>query len=196
MRARVPSECALEIPSAGPIDEEATEAAPVVGMHLDGSLPPLYLIRTWADEIFKQRRLAQHLGPEQPIYSIAPPGGTRKSDYPDTVDAWAELCLQRLSPVLRGGPYVLGGWSFGGVIALELAEKLVARGEKVRLITMLDTRLPARHPYTTKGKRKVTKLHKFSKHLTQYVELPSRRERGAFLRKRIRRRFEKWGKKL
>src|SRR5262249_22049148 len=40
------------------------------------------------------------------------------------------------------GPYHLGGWSAGGVIALEMAQQLVGQGEQVGLLTLLDTTVP------------------------------------------------------
>jgi thioesterase domain-containing protein len=43
--------------------------------------------------------------------------------------------MQRVQP---SGPYVLGGYSFGGVVALEIAQQLVARGERVALLVLLD----------------------------------------------------------
>ena len=40
------------------------------------------------------------------------------------------------------GPYQLGGWSLGGVIALEMARQLHAQGQEVALLALLDTRVP------------------------------------------------------
>lgn len=186
----------LAIPATGPIDEDAARAAAVLGLHLSGSLPPLVLIRTWAFEVEKHRNLAARLGPDQPLYSIAPPSGDRIEDFPTDVDVWSDLCLKRMAPIPQRGAYWLGGWSFGGVVSLEMAEKLTARGGDVRLVVMLDTRIPKQHPKTGKGKRKTTRLYKISTQLSEYVSLETPEAKRAFLRERWSRRVEKATGKL
>jgi thioesterase domain-containing protein len=185
----------LEIPAEGPFGEESAKAAAVAGIHLDGSLPPLFLVRTW-DELPKYRGLAMHLGPDQPVYSISPPSGETLDDFPSTMDDWSDLVLERLLSIGYEGPYLLGGWSLGGVIALEAAEKLEARGHSVRLVAMLDTRLPKTRPKTRKGRRKTTKLYKISRRLNEYALLETRELKNAYIRKRLRRRFQKLFGKL
>ena len=186
----------LAIDAAGPLDEETAREAAVLGLHLEGSLPPLILIRTWAYEVEKHRALAARLGPDQPLYSIAPPRGDRIEDFPSDADVWSDLCLKRLAPIPQRDGYRLGGWSFGGVIALEMAEKLAARGEAVRLVALLDTRIPKPHPKTARGKRKTTRLYKISTQLSEYVALETPEDKRAFLRDRWRRRVEKTTGKL
>jgi thioesterase domain-containing protein len=185
----------LEIPAEGPFDEESAEAAPVLGIHLDGPLPPLFLVRSW-DELPQYRLLAAHLGPDQPAYFINPPRGETLDDYPSTMDAWSDLALERLLSIGYEGPYLLGGWSLGGVIALEAAEKLEARGHPVRLVAMLDTRLPKPHPKTLPGRRKTTKLFKLARNLNEYALFETRAQKNAYIRKRLRRRFQKISGKL
>ncbi len=185
----------LEIPAKGPFDEESAKAATVVGIHPDGSLLPLFLVETW-NERKRYRALARHLGPDQPIYSISPPTGERLEDFPSTLDEWSDLVLERILSIGYEGPYLLGAWSFGGVICLEVAEKLEARGHPVALVAMLDTRLPKTHPKTRKGKRKTTKLYKISRRLNEYVLLETRGQKNAHIRKRLRRKFRKLSGKL
>ena len=72
----------LEIPASGPFDETRTEAAPILGIHLPGRRTPLVVIRSWGSEIPGLRLLAGYLGPDQPLYGIAPPSGSHKSDFP------------------------------------------------------------------------------------------------------------------
>jgi thioesterase domain-containing protein len=122
--------------------EDAAATAPVLGFHLDGTRIPLIAIRTWFDEVPSYTRLARRLGADQPILTIAPPRGERREDMPSTAEAWAERCRVQLAAIGAGGPYVLGGWSFGGVVALELARMLAAAGADVRRVVMIDTWLP------------------------------------------------------
>jgi thioesterase domain-containing protein len=182
---------AHEIPVEGAIDEAEADAADLIGLQLAGSLPPLFLIRTWTSEVANHRRLARHLGPDQPIYSFAPPHGTRPEDFPKDTQEWAERMLARVLEVPHRGAYRIGGWSFGGVVALEVAERLVQSGRPVELLVLLDTRLPRQWPVRRRGKKRRSRLHKSVKRLDRFLELTSARERLAFLRGRVARRGEK-----
>lgn len=181
----------IDVPIDGAFDETAAARTELVGMQRTGSRPPLFLIRTWLDEIAYQRRLARYLGPDQPIYSIAPPHGDEPEDYPADVHAWADLALSRLLSVPHTGPYLVGGWSFGGVIALEVAERLARKGFEVALVAMLDTGLPKPRPQRRRGRKKRSALHKSAKRLDRFLELGTRRERLDYLRRRSARRLEK-----
>jgi thioesterase domain-containing protein len=182
---------AHEIPVEGAIDEAEAERADLIGLQLAGSRPPLFLIRTWTSEVANHRRLARHLGPDQPIYSFAPPRGTRPEDFPKDAQAWAELMLSRVLEVPHRGAYRIGGWSFGGVIALEVAERLVQSGRPVELLVLLDTRLPKQWPVRRRGTQRRSSLHKSVRRLDRFLELRSSSERFAFVRRRLARRGEK-----
>jgi thioesterase domain-containing protein len=49
------------------------------------------------------------------------------------------ITLRVIRVVQPEGPYAIGGWSFGGLVALEMAQQLSARGEGVALLALLDT---------------------------------------------------------
>ena len=183
---------AHEISVDGEIDKDEAERADLIGLQLAGSRPPLFLIRTWTGEVNNHRRLARHLGPEQPIYSFAPPRGTRPEDFPKDAQEWAERMLAQVLEVPHRGPYRIGGWSFGGVIALEVAERLVQSGRAVELLVMLDTRLPKQWPVRRRGRKRRSRLHKTVKRLDRFLELKTGRERLAFVRGRVARGGEKF----
>ncbi len=181
----------IDVEIAGAFDEAAAERAELVSLHRTGSRPPLFLIRTWRGEVASQRALARHLGPDQPIHSIAPPHGEEPDDFPVDANAWADLALARLLALPHTGPYCIGGWSFGGVIALEVAERLVRKGCEVALVAMFDTRLPKQRPPRQRGRARRSSLHKSVQEFERFLALESRRERLAYLRKRAARRVEK-----
>lgn len=189
----------LEIDAVGPLDEERAAAARVLGVHLSGTLPPLLMIRTWTNEIDKLRALARELGPDQPIYSVAPPTGAVPEDFPKSVDEWSDFSLAQLDGIPHEGFPLIAGWSFGGVVALEVAQKLADKGEPIRLVVLIDSRYPKRHPNVKgkrKGLRKSTRLFTFSQHLSRYVLLETPEEKRAFLKERLARRLEKVQKKV
>jgi hypothetical protein len=104
------------------------ERAPVTVTNADGRAEPLCLIRSWDDEARLYANLVRHLPAAQPVYTIAPPRRHDYRDYPRDVAAWAEWCREQLRSVPHQGSLVLGGISFGGVLALELAKLLIAEG--------------------------------------------------------------------
>ena len=77
-------------------------------------------------------------GSHQPFYALHPHGmdGTRA---PDTVEEMAAEYLDAILACQCEGPYYLSGYSFGGLIALEMAHQLLDRGHEVALLALLDS---------------------------------------------------------
>ena len=181
----------LQLPVRGPFDEAGAAEAAFVGWNLAGARPPLVLIRTWADEMPRQQRLAWALGPDQPLYSMGHPTGNRPENYPEQVAQWADFCLERFEKLALAGPVRIGGWSFGGVIALEVARRLAAQGQEIELVVMLDSRIPEKKPT-----RQTRRFMKLGTALQVYALLPSRDERRAYMRALARYRVERTAAKL
>jgi len=185
-----PSPGLLALPVTGTIDAKKADRARAIAFNSTGRRLPLTFIFTWEKEAPSFQALAREFGPDQPVYGISPPGGEWPDDYPTTVDAWADFCLRALRDVQPTGPYVLGGWSFGGVVALTLAEKLLAEGEQVLRVVMLDSRLPKQQPHKVR-----TLGHEFVHYLDEALELPTA-DRLAYCRIQLRRLWDRETKRL
>jgi thioesterase domain-containing protein len=85
--------------------------------------------------------LSNALGPDYPLYAFQA-RGTDGISMPHTFDEMVDHYLHCIRLVQGSGPYVLGGYSFGGLIALEMAHKLQQAGEEVRHLVMFDTYPP------------------------------------------------------
>lgn len=175
----------LEVPTAGEVDRERAAAADILVYNAKGRRTPLVTIRTWSKEGEHFRAIARALGPDQPIYSLAPPDFATLEEYPRTTDEWVELLMPMVRRLDLRGDWLLGGWSFGGVMALELAERLAAEGERVGLVLMIDTRRPKARPETKPGVRMPVRIRKLGRQLVEYSEFETRRERLAYLRMRL-----------
>jgi len=136
----------LELDPGCSVDLDAADRSPAIGLHTSGRRLPLVFVHSWAREAGHLQQLARRLGSDQPIYGISPPRGEWPVDFPRTAEAWSHFCLATLRRLRPHGPYALGGWSFGGVVALTLAEHLAVSGEDIRRVVMIDTRLPTKHP--------------------------------------------------
>ena len=85
------------------------------------------------------RDLARHLGTDQPVYGLQAQGLDGKQSCPTRVEDMAAHYLEAIRTIQPQGPYLLGGLSFGGTVAFEMARQLQAKGEPVALLALLDT---------------------------------------------------------
>jgi thioesterase domain-containing protein len=86
---------------------------------------------------FYYRTLAQLLGPNQPSYAI------RSPEKPlSTIEDMANRYIQEIRAIQPAGPYHLGGFSFGGVVAFEIARQLKAQTAQVGAVIMMDSLPP------------------------------------------------------
>ncbi len=87
--------------------------------------------------------LARHLGAQQPVYGLQPPGLDGEEPTCDTVEAIAERMVQTIAGAFAGRELDLLGYSFGGYVAFELARRLQARGITVVRCLLIDTAAPS-----------------------------------------------------
>jgi thioesterase domain-containing protein/acyl carrier protein len=127
---------ALERESAG------ATASPLVAIHAAGARPPIFCVHPAGGTVFRYSDLARELGPDQPFYGLQAQGVNDDAEPLATVDEMATRYLDALRAAFPAGPYVLGGWSAGGVIAFEMARRLRDAGEDVSLVVLLDTHAP------------------------------------------------------
>ncbi len=147
-RVGVPLSAFIETPTvaalAGRLREKkaVTTFDPLVPMRTSGSRPPLFLVHPIGGNVLCYERLARLLPGEQPVYALqaagAEPGTRPLSDVP----ALARSYVEAIRDVRASGPYRLGGWSFGGFVAFEMARQLKASGEVVDRLVLLDSITP------------------------------------------------------
>jgi thioesterase domain-containing protein len=107
----------------------------------EGIRRPLFLVHPLAGLVFPYHELALHLGPDQPVYGLQSIGISGEAPPLIQIEAMAEHYLAAIRQVQPEGPYQLAGWSFGGKVALEMAQQLQKRGESVARLAIIDTRI-------------------------------------------------------
>jgi amino acid adenylation domain-containing protein len=107
-----------------------------------GRKRPLFLVHPAGGHVFPYIHLAQFLGPDQPCYGLQARGVEDGQDPHTRIEDMAAHYIQALQTVQPTGPYLLGGWSMGGVVAFEMAQQLHAQGQRVALLALLDGRIP------------------------------------------------------
>ncbi len=122
---------------------ETPVASPLVAIQPDGGKQPLFFVHPAGGSIICYTGLSRHLGLEQPFYAFQTPGLDGPAEEPLTqIEAMAARYLEELRTVQSAGPYLLGGWSMGGLVAFEMARQLRGQGQEIALLAMLDSRVP------------------------------------------------------
>ncbi len=114
--------------------KKAKEDSALVLWRNAGSRPPLFLHGGSFE-------LSRHLGDDQPCYGIRPHGQDGRK-APATVEAMAADYLKQIRGVQPQGPYLIGGFSFGGLVAYEMAQQLRQSGQEVGLLVLIDPSPP------------------------------------------------------
>jgi thioesterase domain-containing protein len=103
---------------------------------------PIFFVHPIGGQVICYLDLARHLGAEQPFYGLQAVGLDGDEEPITEIGIMADRYLEEIYRFQPKGPYLLGGWSTGGVIAFEMAQRLVARGETVALLALLDVKAP------------------------------------------------------
>ncbi|MCP4659505.1 MAG: hypothetical protein GY856_29205 [bacterium] len=104
-----------------------------------GGERPLFFIHPIGGNVLCYANLARHLGSEQPFYGLQTPDLGQHQARLREIGGMAELYLEAVRAVEPAGPYRLGGWSMGGVVAFEMARQLAAEGEETELLALIDS---------------------------------------------------------
>ena len=112
-----------------------------MSLHPGESGAPLFLVCPASGSPMCYRELAAELGPDRPVYGLQSPGLGEGEAPCQTVGELAAHFLPAIQQVCPSGPLQIGGWSFGGLVALELARLLTACGRQAQVF-LLDVGLP------------------------------------------------------
>jgi amino acid adenylation domain-containing protein len=115
--------------------------SPLVPLQAGGTGRPFFWIHPGAGSVFCYLPLAHRLGEERPIFGLQARGLDGTESPLDDIEIMAALYLEAVREAQPQGPYLLGGWSLGGVVAFEMARQLAARGEEVELLALVDSAL-------------------------------------------------------
>ncbi len=123
-------------------DKSRSTWSSLVEIQPNGSKPPFFCIHGLGGEVLCFRELAQHLGSEQPFYGLQPQGLYGKYPLHTRIEDMAAHYIQEIKTLQPNGPYFLGGYSFGGAVAFEMARQLHEQGEQIGIMVILDSCRP------------------------------------------------------
>ena len=116
--------------------------------------------------------LPRHLGHHQPFYGLQPPGQDGQRAALRTVDSLAAYFVREMRAMQPRGPYYLGGSSYGGIVAFEMAQQSVRAQQEVGLLALFDTRAPG---YPTLRRNAPARFHLFRLVGNPFPQPPERR---------------------
>ncbi len=156
---------------------EAPGSHALVTIQPQGEVPPLFLVHDVSGALWCYMALMRHMGNEQPVYGFQIPAHEQETFEVASIEELAALYVSELRRKHPQGPYRLGGFSMGGVIAFEMAQQLRAARKDIALLALMDTNYPSlKHldplPH-----------HKFRVHLRNFWPL-SLREKMLYLLER------------
>jgi len=125
----------MEKPSAEP-------ASSLIPLQPDGTRPPFFGVPGHNGDVFCYLALAQKLGPEHPFYGLQPPGTDGKRPPLTDVKELAAYFVNDIRRFRPEGPYLVGGYCLGGIIAFEIAQQLRSAGQEVALLALFGTQSP------------------------------------------------------
>jgi thioesterase domain-containing protein len=113
----------------------------LVPLRVAGSARPLFCMHGLGGHVAALMPLAQGLSGDRPMYGLQAQGLDAGQEPHDRIETMAAWYVKEIRDVQPQGPYLLGGWSLGGLIALEAAQQLLVAGQVVTRLAMFDTYL-------------------------------------------------------
>ena len=163
--------------------------ASLVKIQPSGSQPPFFCIHAEGGHVLEYRLLANYLGKDQPFYGLQAKGLEGKNVVDATIEEMAADYIREIKTVQTKGPYFIGGYCLGGIVAFEIAHKLQRDGDEVAFLTLISTSTPDHLRNIRPG---LTALHRIFFNILERTELEidnlsalSAREKAIHLRDRI-----------
>jgi thioesterase domain-containing protein/acyl carrier protein len=131
-------------------DDEKVEGTwnSLIPVKSTGSKPPIYIVHGAGLHVMLFNVLGSFMDKEQPVFALQAKGLNGESE---PLDRMEDIAAHYVSEILKHnptGPYAVAGYSFGGLIAFEMAKQLKGQGKEIALLGLFDTIV---QPYITKN---------------------------------------------
>jgi thioesterase domain-containing protein/acyl carrier protein len=118
--------------------EHTSLYSPLVAIQPRGSKPPFFCVPGYSGNVLRFRSLGSYFAPDQPLYGLRDPRLEHKSVSFTQIEDIAPYYVEALLTHQPQGPYYIGGYSFGCLVALEIAQQLQKAGHQVNALVFLD----------------------------------------------------------
>jgi amino acid adenylation domain-containing protein len=141
----------------------------LVSIQPQGTRTPFFCVHAVGGQVISYAELSQELGQDQPFYGLQSPRSDLLPESSTSIEQMATLYNREIRSVQPGGPYLLGGWSMGGLVAWEMAQQLMKEGETIDLLALIDTKLPSKYREADDRADKMSMLARFASDMSQLV---------------------------
>ena len=156
---------------AAVLEQPADLRFPPLVLLKDGSAePPLFITHGLGGSVIDFFQVVKHIRTPHPIQGMQAKGIDGTEEPFDRIEDMAQFYLDAIRQVQPHGPYLLAGYSLGGLVTLEMAQRLTAVGEKVALLAMLDSYPDIRYLSLAQRTRLLTRLA--TRRATTAMKLP------------------------
>jgi len=111
----------------------------LVPIKKNGGKPPLYLVHGAEGNVLLYRPLSRYLDTDQPLYGLQAQGLDGSGEFIEHIEIMAEKYMKEIVAQQPEGPYYIGGYCMGGVVAFEIGRQLESAGHKVGLVLLLES---------------------------------------------------------
>jgi len=119
----------------------------IVELQPHGSRHPFFCVHAVGGEVLCFVNLAREMAPDQPFYGISADRASGIEKTVPQIEGMAARYIEEIRRIQPEGPYFLGGYSFGGSVAFEMAQQLTAQGQNVALLAIIDHTPPPTRYY-------------------------------------------------
>ena len=172
-KTRLPLAMLLQAPTIAGLAEVlrrkhwAPSWSSLVPIRPGGSKPPFFLMHAHGGNVLEYYPLGNRLEPDQPVYALQARGLDGHIVKDSSLEEMASAYLDELRSLQSQGPYFLGGFCFGGFLALEAARQLAAAGQEVALVVLIQSM----HPDSMRFKPGTTVFHRWWYRTTKRINL-------------------------
>ncbi|HZQ68473.1 MAG TPA: amino acid adenylation domain-containing protein [Terriglobales bacterium] len=121
--------------------QKSTSYSTLVEIQPRGSRPPFFCVHGGAGSTLFLHRLSREMASDQPFYGFEPEGMDGRRFQRTTVEQMAKHYIAEMRKIQPQGPYLIGGYCFGGLVAFEMAQQLRKQGQPPALIAMFSAPL-------------------------------------------------------
>ncbi|MDJ0715726.1 MAG: amino acid adenylation domain-containing protein [Prochloraceae cyanobacterium] len=121
---------------------DTSSYSPLVPIQPKGNKSPFFCVHPAGGHVLCYVNLSRYLGDDRPFYGLQAQGFNEGEEALTKVEDMASLYVKAIREFKPEGPYQIGGWSFGGVVAYEIAQQLQKQGQEVSLLVLLDSYVP------------------------------------------------------